>query len=339
VQVASSVALLIRPYVEKGQGGRSLQLGSTHQGTGPAAVARTARHALRLWDVQHAVAGDEAARAAVLGRIAETCRETQPDRFGRDAVADDRYHREVLEENLTAWRGLEEALGPFCVDYTRFLLEALRQGDRRVLLEGCNGLLLDYLHGALPHVTSASTGVSAMLSGANLAPADAGTVTVVMAAYATCLGKRPFPTEMPPALAAPLLTRCNEVDVAVGAPRRLGWLDLPALRKALAGCAGAVLHLNKLDALTGTSPLRICTHHRVDDQELAVMADDPDAVAQARPRYLELPGWTEDLRGARRWEDLPAAARAYVQAVAERLPCPIVSIGTGPANLDHVSLR
>lgn len=339
VLVASSVALLIRPYVEKGQGGRSLLMGSTHQGTGPAAVARTARHALRLWDVQHAAQGGEAERREVLQKIADTCRETSPDRFGKDAASDGPYHRGVLDELLGAWRYLSDVLGgEFCVDYTALLVEDLRAGDKKILLEGCNGLLLDNLHGALPHVTSASTNVAAMLCGANLAPVDAGTVTVVMAAYANCLGKRPFPTEVPDSIADPILARCNEIDVAQGQKRRLGWLDAPALRKALAGCSGAVLHLNKLDALTGTLPLKICTHYEVGGRELAVMPDDPSLVAQAKPKLMDVAGWTQDLRGAREWSALPEAARAYVKAVQALLPNRIVSVGTGPANSDRVDV-
>lgn len=338
VKVASSAALLIRPYVEKGKGGRSLVLGSTHQGTGAAAVARTARHALRLYDVARAAEGGEQGRREILPKIAETCLETSPERFGKDRSADGLYHRGVLEELVTAWRSLGEMLKPFCVDYTSFLVRELRANDRHVLLEGCNGLLLDNLHGALPHVTSASTNVSAMLCGANLSPGDAGTVTVVMAAYATCLGKRPFPTEMPASVAAAIQKRCNEVDVAVNAPRRLGWLDVPALRKALAGCSGAVLHLNKLDALTGAGPLRIATHYVVDGHPLEIMPDDPALVARAKPRYLELQGWTEEIRGLRELSKLPRNARAYVREIQELIPNRIASIGTGPASLDRIEV-
>ncbi len=332
VKVASSAALLIRPYVERGQGGRSARMGSTHQGTGPAAVARAGRHALRLWDVAHA-ASDPFARAEVLENIAETSRETLPHRFVADSEEDRAYFASVLDELVLAFRALESSLGEFCVDYTALLVHDLRL-RQRLLLEGCNGLLLDYLHGALPHVTSTSTNVCAMLSGANLSPADAGRVVVVMAAYATCLGPRPFPTELTPEEAAPLAARCNEVDVAQGAPRRLGWLDLPALRKALAGCTGADLHMNKLDALTGTSPLKVCTHYLVDGHELPVMPDDPALVARARPRYLELPGWSQELRGIRRIEDMPEATQRYVRTVQDLLPNRITSLGTGPANTD-----
>jgi len=99
-----------------------------------------------------------------------------------------------------------------------------------------------------------------------------------------------------------------------------------------------VLHLNKLDALTGTAPLKICTHYQVGGRRLAVMPDDPSLVEKARPEFEELPGWTHDLRGAREWGPLPEPARKYVEAVQALLPNRIVSLGTGPGNLDRVEL-
>ena len=175
VRVASSITLVLRPYVEKGQGGLSLTLGSTHQGTGPSAVARTARHALRLFDVEAAWRGLAfgADRAEVLGKLERTCVETSPEHFRPGEPATAAYCADVLEGLVLAFDRLEGALGPgWCVDYTALLRGELR--GARLLIEGCNGLLLDNLHGALPHVTSASTNVGAMLAGANLSPLGLG---------------------------------------------------------------------------------------------------------------------------------------------------------------------
>lgn len=338
VRVASSIALVLRPYVEKGQGGLSLALGSTHQGTGPSAVARTARHALRLFDVE--AAWRAADRDDVLARLERTCVETSPERFRPGDPATAAYCQDVLAGLVAAFDRLEAALGPgWCVDYTALLRGALR--GARLLVEGCNGLLLDNLHGALPHVTSASTNVGAMLSGANLSPLALGRVWVVAAAYATCLGKRPFPTELPEAaVAAHLRARCDEVDVAQGEPRRLGWLDLPALRKALAGCDGAALHLNKLDVLSGLPRLRVCTRYRLaDGRTVEAMPDDPRQVRTATAEYEELEGWSAELAEARRFDDLPPAARAYARFVEERLPgLRLESLGVGPRNADLVRI-
>lgn len=338
VRVASSVALVLRPYVEKGQGGMSRLIGSTHQGTGPTAVARAARHALHLHDVQAVARGEPGAAEEVHGKLVRTCVETSPDRFAEDSPDTAAYCHDVQAELVVAFRRLEQALGAFCVDYTSWLTD-LHATGRRALIEGCNGLLLDNLHGAQPNVTSASTNLGAMLCGANVSPASVDTAWVVAAAYATCLGKRPFPTEMPAAAAAHLRARCDEVDVAQHEPRRLGWLDVPALRKALAGCHGAVLHLNKLDALggaAGPSTIRICTRYRIGERAVDVMPDDPRLVRVAVPEYLDVPGWTESISEVRRFDALPAAAQQYVRQVQRLLPNEVVSVGIGPRNDDLV---
>jgi adenylosuccinate synthase len=332
--VASSIALVLPPYIEKGQGGMSLVIGSTRQGTGPSAVARTARHALHLHDVEAVVAGAAGAREEALEKLARTVRETWPERPAPPSPA---YLDELLDEQVAAFRAVAALVGRFSVDYTRLLATRL-SAARALLIEGCNGLLLDNLHGAHPHVTSTSTNVAAMLMGANLSPFWLRQAIVVTSAYANCLGKRPFPTEQSGAVAEHLHARCDERDVAAGELRRVGWLDVPGLRKALAGCAGAVLHLSKLDALSGLSELCVCTHLDVDGKLVEVLPDDPRAVRRARPVYLTLPGWSEPLGEARRFADLPAAARGYVLAVERLLGHRVVSLGVGPRNQDLIAV-
>jgi len=329
--VASSVALVIRPYVEKGQGGLSALLGSTHQGTGPAATARTARHALHLYDVA-AAARSEAARAGVREQLCRTCEETAPGRWGAGDVD------EVLAELVTAFQVIEGTVGDFCVDYTRLLRTRLCAAAE-LLIEGCNGLLLDLLHGAHPNVTSASTNLGALLGGANLSPLAARRAIVVTAAYANCLGKRAFPTEVTGPEAEHFFVHCNEVDVAQHHRRRVGWLDGPGLRKALAGCAGAVLHVNKLDVLAGLPEIKVCTSYTIDGEEVEVMPDDPRAVARAVPRYRELEGWDTPLQSLRRFADLPMAAREYVRTMQDLLGLPIASVGVGPRNQDIIQVE
>jgi adenylosuccinate synthase len=337
--VASSISLVIRPYIEKGQGGRSKLIGSTHQGTGPSAVARTARHSLRLFDVQHVVDGSADERREVLAKIERTCRETSPLLFADGSEETRAYAAGVLDELVSAYRRIEEMVGGFCVDYSRLLTGWLRRGEARVLIEGCNGMLLDNLHGALPHVTSAPTNLAAMLCGANLSPRNAGELVVVMATYSTCLGKRPFPTEMTPDEAAHFYANCNEVDVAEHNARRLGWLDLPALRKALVGAEGAALHMNKMDVLSGLPRIKVCTHYRIDGRDVEVMPDDPSLVARSEPCYELFEGWDEPISDVRELTDLPANARRYVEFVEENLSFSVASLGVGPKNGDIIEIR
>lgn len=335
VRVASTIALVIKPYIEKGQGGMSRLLGSTHQGTGPSAVARAARHALHLYDVRAVADGEPGSVERVEAKLLRTCMETSPLRFSHDAPEDRAYCADVLAELVDAYRSIERSIGDFCADYTTLLRE-LDAASRRVLVEGCNGLLLDNFHGALPHVTSMPTNVGAMICGANISPKCVDQVIVVAAAYSTCLGKRPFPTELSPAQSAHFFEACNEVDVAQQNPRRIGWIDIPALRKALAGCQGAVIHLNKLDVLSGLLRVKVCTRYQIEGEPYEVLPDDPELFAKAIAEYVEVDGWQEPIGKVRRFADLPAGARAYVALLQELLPNEIVSLGVGAANEDRV---
>lgn len=338
LKIASTVALVIEPYIDKGRGGVSRLLGSTHQGTGPTAEARAGRHALHLYDLRAAAQASPGARQAVLDKLRRTCEQSLPLRFAARSADNEATYERLLDELINAYRETETLLGPFCVDYNRYLIDQLGKGDKRVLIEGCNGLLLDNWHGAQPHVTSASTNASALACGANLSPLAIDSVLVVIAAYATCLGKRPFPTELTEQAAAHFRANCNEVDPAENKPRRIGWLDVPGLRKALASAQGAKLHMNKLDVLSGLETIRICTHYRIDDKAVQLLPDDPARVAQATAEYEDHPGWSETLTDVRSFEKLPEKARAFVLRVQDLLGFPIASVGVGPANDDFLEV-
>lgn len=282
--------------------------------------------------------GEGADRDAVLEKIRITCRETLPQEFHADTDENRGYDADVLNELMRAYQQVERMVGMFCVDYTDLLVHRMRARSWRVLVEGCNGLLLDNLHGAHPNVTSTSTNIGALMCGAHLSPADVGVIFVVMGAYATSLGKRFMATEMTEQEARTVYARCVEIDPAEGKQRRLAWLDLPGLRKALAGATGAVLHMNKLDVLTGINPLKMCTHYRIDGRDWHTMPDDPRVHARAEAQYLTLEGWNEEIQHVRTWDELPVNARRYVRTVQELLPNRVVSLGVGPRNEDVVRL-
>jgi adenylosuccinate synthase len=311
-------------------------IGSTHQGTGPSAVARCARHSLHLYDIEAAMDGQY---SLVLEKVAHTARETLSGRFDEDSEENRNYFKQVLDANIAAYKKIEEMIGPFSVDYTRYLAEDLRPNKNKALIEGCNGMLLDNIHGAQPHTTSASTNLGAMICGANFSPHEVVNCMIVTAAYTTCLGVRPFPTEMSEQESQHFFENCNETDVAEAVRRRIGWLDIPALRKALAGSIGATLHLNKLDVLSGLKSIKVCTHYLIDGKKLAYMPDDPQLVERVKPQYEVLPGWSESLAGIKEFRDLPKEAQAYVNKIEEWLGFNVTSLGTGPRNDDLIQVR
>lgn len=334
LKVASSISLVLDSYVMKTHGKQSQMIGSTHQGTGPSAVARCARHSLHLYDIEAALNGD----SSILDKIAHTTRETLPGQFDEDNEENREFFQKILDDNIQAFQRIQDLIGPFCVDYTYYIGEDLRKKKKRVLIEGCNGLLLDNLHGAQPHTTSAPTNLGAMITGANFAPQEVENTVVVMAAYSTCLGKRPFPSEMSEEESSHFYKNCNETDVAEAIRRRLGWLDIPALRKALVGSANASLHLNKLDVFSGVSTIKVCARYEIDGSMYDYMPDDPRLIERAIPHYESLPGWTDSISGCQEFSELPQNAQSYVRRIEEWLGLKICSIGTGPKNADFIKV-
>lgn len=337
VKIASSISLVILPYLTKDRQGLSEKLGSTKQGTGPSAAARAARHSLHLYDVHAAIYLGK--KDEVLDKIKLTCEETLPLQFLETNESTQSYFKNILEELIESYLHLEELVGRFMVDYTDYFNLGYLSNHRSVLIEGCNGMLLDNLHGMHPYVTSCSTNIGAMLSYANVSITNIRHIFVVLSAYSTCLGIRPFPAELDEESSRHFFQNCNEIDVAEHKKRRIGWLDIPALRKALSGANGAYIHMNKLDVLSGLPSIKICTHYMAKGQKYEVLPDNPYIHDQLEAQYMELPGWNVPLQSIEAFDDLPANAKKYVETVQQLLPIPIVSLGVGPHNQNVIQIR
>ena len=144
------------------------------------------------------------------------------------------------------------------------------------------------------------------------------------------MGEGPFPTEISDATGEELRQRGHEFGTVTGRPRRCGWLDAVALRRAVRISGIDSLILTKLDVLSGLRSIKVCTAYRRNDESI----DDLPALVHEyeglEPEYIELEGWEEDLRSARRWEDLPAAVRRYVAEVSKLIDCRISFVSVGP---------
>ena len=223
-----------------------------------------------------------------------------------------------------------EQLRPFVCDTTVELNEMLAQG-KRVLFEGAQGSLLDIDHGTYPFVTSASAGVGGVFSGAGVPPSAVQSIVGVVKAYNTRVGAGPFPTELSGAIGDTIRERGGEYGTTTGRPRRCGWFDGVAASYS-AMIAGpthlAVLHL---DTLSGLGELNMCVGYRCGAEMLNTFPSDTYLLDEAQPVYETLAGWEEDIGQCRRLSDLPAAARAYLDAISDRLGVPIGMVGVGPA--------
>jgi adenylosuccinate synthase len=290
-------------------------IGTTHRGIGPAYADRAARTGIRMGDLlepavlrpalERAVAQKQALRAALPG--------LEP------------FELEPLYQRALAWG---EALRDRIVDTTSLVQAALAAGGH-VLLEGAQGALLDLDHGTYPFVTSSNPVAGGACTGGGVGPLQVDEVIGVMKAYATRVGAGPFPTELEDGIGQHLLERGREFGTTTGRQRRCGWFDAVPLRSVIAVNSVSSIMLNKLDILSGLPEVRICVAYRLDG---AVVDRWPLNVAElerAEPVYERFPGWDGDCSGARRMDELPAAARAFVDALEALAGVPIALVSVG----------
>src|SRR5438270_10178671 len=201
----------------------------------------------------------------------------------------------MAEEYLTYGHRLERHIA----DTGRLVLDALDAGEL-VVFEGAQGALLDIDHGTYPFVTSSNPVAGAACIGAGVGPKAIDEVWGVTKAYSTRVGSGPFPTELDGALADELRERGGEYGTTTGRPRRVGWLDLVALRYAARINSLTALAITKLDVLSGLDSLCLCTRYRSEEgAELEHFPYHQTVLHHASPEYEQMPGWSEDLSECR----------------------------------------
>ena len=201
---------------------------------------------------------------------------------------------------------------------------------KNVLFEGAQGTLLDLDHGTYPFVTSSNTVIGGVCSGAGVGPRHIHEVIGISKAYTTRVGSGPFPTELTGAEGEKLRQDGDEYGATTGRPRRCGWFDAVAVRHAvrLNGLTG--IALTKLDVLTGSPKIRVCTAYRAGDRLLRHFPASLKVMESVEPVWEEFDGWQEPVSGARSVADLPANARRYMQRLEELVETEIVIASLGP---------
>lgn len=220
-------------------------------------------------------------------------------------------------------------LGGFVCDTTNFLHEAMDQG-RSVLFEGANGMLLDVDHGTYPFVTSSSTGPHGIGPGAGVPVSRVDLLIGTIKAYATRVGSGPFVSELKDEIGDRIRERGKEFGTTTGRPRRCGWFDA-VLGRYTARLSGATdLALMHLDTLSGLDPVGICVAYRIDGNTYSTPPADTGLLERAEPVIEFVPGWNEDLRSVRSLEDMPHAARTYIERIESLVGAPVSIAGVGP---------
>jgi len=294
-----------------------LEIGTTKRGIGPCYADKSARLGIRVQDMLDG----KILRKKIATALEPKKQMLRP--FARDPKLD--LHA-MTEEYLAYGHRLE----PHIADTSRLCWEALDAG-RSVLFEGAQAALLDLDHGTYPFVTSSNPIAGAACVGAGVGPTDIDEVWGVCKAYTTRVGAGPFPTELDDAVGLHMRDRGHEFGTTTGRERRCGWLDSVALRYATRLNRLSTLAITKLDVLSGLDPLRVAVRYR--GREGAVFEDFPyhqSIIHEATPEYEELPGWEDDISGARSEADLPREARDYLAAISDYAGVSISLIGVGP---------
>ena len=332
----SEACPLILPYHEAIDKARELakgdaKIGTTGRGIGPAYEDKVARRAIRLQDIFF-----RERFAAKLGEVLDYHNFMLKNYFNAPTVD----FQKTLDDTLA----FAERIKPLVMDVPRALYEE-HQAGRSLLFEGAQGALLDIDHGTYPFVTSSNCIAGAACAGAGVGPQMLNYVLGITKAYTTRVGSGPFPTELYDAvnkhdpIGAGLAKRGHEFGSTTGRARRCGWFDAAALKRSIQINGVSGLCVTKLDVMDGMELVRLGVGYRINGVVSDILPVGADALGDCEVIYEEMPGWTESTLGIQKYEQLPLAARNYLERIAKVCGVPVDMVSTGPDRDETIVLR
>jgi adenylosuccinate synthase len=301
------------------------KIGTTGRGIGPAYEDKVARRAIRVQDLY--------ARerfAAKLGEVLDY----------HNFVLRNYFHAPTIDfqKTLDDTLALGARLKPLVADVSAEVNALIREG-KNILFEGAQAALLDVDHGTYPFVTSSNCVAGQASAGAGVGPGQLHYVLGVAKAYATRVGAGPFPTELEDEIGERLRVKGNEYGSVTGRPRRCGWFDAAALKRAvqLNGLSG--ICITKLDVLDGLDVVRVAVGYKTMGGTRDILPVGAEALAICEPIYEEHPGWKESTVGLKSFEALPKNAQSYLRRLEALVGAPVAVISTGPDRDETIVLR
>ncbi len=301
------------------------KIGTTGRGIGPAYEDKAARRGVRLGDLQ-----DKQRFASKLKDVMEYHNFILTNYYRVESVS----YEKVLEDTMI----MAEQILPMLGDVTTILHDC-RRTDANIMFEGAQGSLLDIDHGTYPYVTSSNTTAGGTATGSGFGPLYLDYVLGITKAYTTRVGSGPFPTELFDEVGAHLAEKGHEFGATTGRPRRCGWFDAVALRHAVNINSISGICLTKLDVLDGLESIKICVGYTCKDGKPVPNPVDSEDYEALVPVYEEMPGWSESTLGAKTLEELPQAARQYIEKIENVTGAPVDIVSTGPDRVETIVLR
>lgn len=319
VSAASPLLLPIHVAIDKAselkRGANAI--GTTGRGIGPCYEDKIARRGLRVGDLY-----DMDVFKSKLKDLLDYRNFCLKNYYGAEEVSFDSILDGVMQ--------VRDRLLAMVADISAILDDARKDG-KKILFEGAQGTFLDIDYGTYPYVTSSNTVAGGCCTGSGAGPRHIDYVLGICKAYTTRVGGGPFPTELDNEIGEGIRKRGAEFGAVTGRPRRVGWYDAVAMRRAVAINSLSALALMKIDVLDGMDELQICTKYRLAD---GTESDLPPLAAyeyaKVTPIYETMPGWSESTIGITKFEDLPVNAQKYIRRLEKLAAVPVAIISTGP---------
>lgn len=324
-----SRAHVIMPYhieldklSEKARG--KSDIGTTKKGIGPCYMDKTERSGIRMCDM------------------------INPEKFRTMVCENLKIKNKIIElvyggtpvdaeAVISEYSAYAKRLAPYVTDTTPILYDSIKSG-KEVLFEGAQGILLDIDLGTYPYVTSSHPISGGVCVGSGIGPKDIDECIGILKGYTTRVGNGPFPTELNDDIGEKIRQNGHEFGTTTGRPRRTGWFDAVIAKYAVRTNSLTSIVLNKIDPLGNIGKIKICIAYEKNGQIITDFPPTLEELAECKPIYEELDGWTEDISNIKDFKLLPIAAQNYVRRIEELCGCKISSIGVGPGRDQNIDL-
>ena len=299
-------------------------IGTTKKGIGPCYMDKTERSGIRMCDM------------------------INPEKFRTMVCENLKIKNKIIElvyggtpvdaeAVISEYSAYAKRLAPYVTDTTPILYDSIKSG-KEVLFEGAQGILLDIDLGTYPYVTSSHPISGGVCVGSGIGPKDIDECIGILKGYTTRVGNGPFPTELNDDIGEKIRQNGHEFGTTTGRPRRTGWFDAVIAKYAVRTNSLTSIVLNKIDPLGNIGKIKICTAYEKNGQIITDFPPTLEELAECKPIYEELDGWTEDISNIKDFKLLPIAVQNYVRRIEELCGCKISSIGVGPGRDQNIDL-
>jgi adenylosuccinate synthase len=301
------------------------KIGTTGRGIGPTYVDKVARTGIRMCDLYE--------EETFLMKIKENVAES-------NEIATKIFNLEPLDAETIYknYIGYGEELKS-CVCDTSYLINELLANNKKIIMEGAQGTMLDVDHGTYPYTTSSSSTAGGACTGTGLSPKKIDCITGVFKAYCTRVGSGPFPTELTDETGEHLRNKGHEFGATTGRPRRCGWFDLVAAKYSVMVNGIDYISLTKLDVLSELENIYVCEGYKYKNDILKTFPPEIQIIENVTPQYKQFKGWQKDISHIRDFEKLPDEAKKYLDFIRDELKIDYAVISVGSERNDTIILN